>query len=71
MNESKGSSKDDGPGVRSRPTDHTKVLFKLIAENKTHVLNASRAQGSLAHKDAHVTKPTGLESASGMNINRH
>ena len=47
------------------------VLFKLITENKTHVLNASRAQGSLAHKDAHVTKPTELESASGMNINRH
>ena len=49
------------------------VLFQLTADDQTHVLNASRAQGSLTHRDAHATGPTNvqLESVSGMNIDRH
>ena len=40
------------------------VFFKLIAVDTTHALNASRAPGSLTHKDARVTRPAGSWKAS-------
>ena len=54
----------------NRATYDTEVLFKLLVVDSTCALDASRAS-SLTHKHAHMTAPTELESASGMNISRH
>ena len=55
----------------NRATKDTEVLIKLLVADNTCALNASRAQGSLTHKDARTTEPRNLEGVGGMNISRH
>ena len=57
--------------IISKSNKWHKVLFKLLVDNSTCTLNASKARSALTHKHAHTKYPNDLDDIGGMNINRH